>query len=180
MSSGPPNKRFAQFSDDEYDRKLRAAENASTKGQEKRATSFFQEFLRLNSEEDTQEFWAFDDATLDKWLGHFYLKLRKEDGKRYKLNSMTVMKSALQRVLKDKGKPVDISGPAFPVSSKAWRSLELELKKEGLATTENAPEINEAGRSRSRLHVKLFFEVPCLQTKQAGRGGAYIVIGQIC
>lgn len=152
-SSGPPQKRFKTFTDEEYQELLKGADNKNTSGCDSRFMKAFKLYLTENGvPADQQDFWTFDDATLDSWLGRFWLGARQKNSKKYKLNSMINFKTSLTRILKENGNDADVSKKAvFKESVKAWKKMEEGLKEAGLATTENAPEITESGRFSSHF-----------------------------
>lgn len=137
---------FNILSDDEVAEKKRKLENENTIKQEKRANTAFTLFLEASGEENT-EYWDYSLDKLDNYLGKFFLGVEKDEGQKYKLNSLQGLRYALNRILKKKGKKIDIiKDSAFAHSQKCYAAACIELKEEGLGVVDSAPEITEDGK----------------------------------
>ncbi len=90
-----------------------------------------------------------DDKELDQNLAKFFAGARKQCGEKYKLNSMIQFRHSLIRIIRDKREDPNLTNKHFPKAQKAWKMMEEDLKKEGLAVTEGAKEIKQAGNSIS-------------------------------
>lgn len=138
-------RKFNILSDSDVAEKKKKLDNENTVKQEKRANTAFTLFLQAAGEEDL-EYWDFTFDKLDNYLGKFFLGVEKEEGQKYKLTSLQGFRYALNRILKKKGKKVDIiHDSAFTNSQKCYAAACLELKEEGLGAIDSAPEINEDG-----------------------------------
>lgn len=144
-------KRFVTFDEDELDEKLDQAANKNTKNADSKAQRAFTQFL-TESKAPHLEFWTFPNTELDRYLAGFYVGARKQSGKKYKLNSMIQFKHALIRIVRDKRRDSKFDHKDLHYAPKAWKAMEEDLKKEGLAVTEGAVEMTEEGnRFTSRM-----------------------------
>jgi len=148
-----PKTRFVTFDDAELEQKLEDAQNKNTKKAEAKAMKAFRKCLEANNASEQNEFWKMDNETLDKNLAKFYAGARKEEGGKYKLNSMVQFRHSLIRIIRDKRNDPHLTNKHFPKAQKAWKMMEENLKKEGLAVTEGAKEIIEADKYLSELNV---------------------------
>lgn len=137
---------FNILSDDQVAAKKKKLENENTIKQEKRADTAFTLFLQASGETDL-EYWDYDNNKLDKYLGKFFFGVEKAEGEKYKINSLQGFRYALNRILKKKGKKIDIvKDSVFAHSQKCYSAACLELKEEGLGVVDSAPEINDDGK----------------------------------
>ena len=103
------------------------------------AVKLFREYL--TSKNFPAEFENFDPEELDAKLASFYVEMRNKDGQLYKKSIMASYRSGLQRYLRNKSDDeIDImSKTIFNKSSKAYKCMRKELKRQGLAAVHHHP-----------------------------------------
>lgn len=151
---GQPKKRgkkrtFKILTDDEVEGKKKKLENDNTVKQEKASETAFISFLEANGVEGTN-FWLYPVKDLDNYLGKFFLGVEKEEGQKYKLNSLQSFRYGLNRLLKKRGYNMDITkDAAFASSQRCYAAACMELKEIGLGVVDSAPEINDDGKCKN-------------------------------
>lgn len=108
-------------------------------------------------ESKVQTFWLYPVKDLDNYLGKFFLGIEKEQGQKYKLNTLQSFRYGLNRLLKKRGYNMDITkDAAFANSQRCYAAACLELKEIGLGVVDSAPEITDDGKSKYlALHTQL-------------------------
>ena len=114
---------------------------------EKRAHLAFTAYLEgVEPKLHSLEYWLYEPDTLNNYLARFWLGVRQTDGSKYKLNSSCSLMYGLNKILKCHGFPDIHKNDTFISSRRAFEAAKQELVKDGLGTTQSAPEITEAGQ----------------------------------
>ena len=81
-------------------------------------------------------------AELSSLLGHFAMKVRKQNGEEYEPNSITVFFRSFDRYLKDKGQTRSIMlDREFEGSRRVLEAKRKDLRKQGIGTKQKAAEV---------------------------------------
>ena len=152
MAQNQPNK-HQYFTPEELKEKESILENTNTLKKEKRAHLAFTQFLQgITPQLNSVEYWLYETATLNTYLCQFWLGVRQQDGQKYKLNSLQTIMYGINRILKRHGFPDIHKSDEFSSSRRAFDAAKKELVKEGLGTTDSAPDISEHGEKLSVYH----------------------------
>lgn len=131
--------RFASVEGEELTSLFENEDAKNTKRTTMTAVKLFREYL--TSKNFPAEFENFDPEELDAKLASFYVEMRNKDGQLYKKSTMASYRSGLQRYLRNKrDDEIDIkSKTIFNKSSKAYKCMGKELKRQGLAAVHHHP-----------------------------------------
>jgi hypothetical protein len=133
--------RFAIINDAEMKTILENVDAKNTKRVTTTAVKLFRDYLTFKGE--SADFENFTCEKLDELLGKFYVEARTKDGDMYKKSTMLSYRQGLQRFL-EKHRDIDISkGDEFKKSTKAFKCISKELKKQGLAVINHYPAISD-------------------------------------
>ena len=135
-------RRFGALSEDEILSKRQAAVPKNTQKCNTGAATLFREYLR-EKEMDT-DFEQYDETTLVKTLGPFYLNARTKGGELYKATTFENFRYSLNRYLKSP--PVMktyniISSHSFTEANECFKAALCEIKKAGKGAVEHYPMI---------------------------------------
>ena len=98
------------------------------------------------------EYWLYDEPTLDKHLCKFWFTTRqeKDPSKKYKVQSLKSLHYGLNRCLKKWGHLYDITkSDSFIKSQEAFKNAVAELKMEGLGVIIPYKEIKPNGKQKN-------------------------------
>lgn len=144
---------FGDVSDEHIERKREQYKNNNTRKADKKWEKVFKEFLVENDMSD--DFYAFDMETLNKWLGKLWFGARNVKGEHYRANSIKSLKYSLNRSLKSHGKEYDInSSDQFVHSQRAYTDAMKELKALGLGYVVSHKEIIPEGIADFKYNLK--------------------------
>ena len=133
-------------------------QSKNTLNANKKWETVFKEFLKAN--EMDEDFYNFDEETLNTWLSKLWFRARQKQtkeeiqknlpGKRYRANSLKSMRYAINRLLQKNEKQFDIiTSEKFIQSQRAFEDPMKELKTLGYGYVKSHVEITEQGN----LHV---------------------------
>lgn len=149
-------KRFAQTSEDEIQRKQLKINAENTIRANKKCANILREYLKENKQ--NSEFETFDRVRLNETLSHLYVDIRKPDGQRYKATSLESITHGLNRYLRSRphNKPFDIVKDAdFNDSNTYFRAMLAEVKIIGLGNVVHYPAIDKC--DREKLYKSIYF-----------------------
>lgn len=120
----------------------------------------FREYLESKGE--SGDFEHFQCEKLDDLLAKFYMEARTKDGEMYKKSTMLSYRQGLQRYL-ERHKEINIvKGEEFKKSTKAFKCIGNELKKQGLAVIDHYPAILPAAPIiRHCSNVTINYNITC-------------------
>lgn len=99
------------------------------------AVKLFREYLESKGE--SEDFEDFQCEKLDDLLSKFCMEARTKDGEMYKKSTMLSYRQGLQRYLERHKEINIIKGEEFKKSTKAFKCIGKELKKQGLAVIDH-------------------------------------------
>ena len=146
-------KRFAQTSEDEIQRKQLKINAENTIRANKKCA---REYLKENKQ--NSEFETFDRVRLNETLSHLYVDIRKLDGQRYKATSLESIRHGLNRYLRSSphNKPFYIVKDADINDSNTNVSAMLtEVTRLGLGNVVHYPAIDK--HDREKLYKSVYF-----------------------
>ena len=146
-------KRFAQTSEDEIQRKQLKINAENTIRANKKCA---REYLKENKQ--NSEFETFDRVRLNETLSHLYVDIRKPDGQRYKATSLESIRHGLNRYLRSSphNKPFYIVKDADINDSNTNVSAMLtEVTRLGLGNVVHYPAIDKY--DREKLYKSVYF-----------------------
>jgi hypothetical protein len=146
-------KRFAQTSEDEIQRKQLKINAENTIRANKKCA---REYLKENKQ--NSEFETFDRVRLNETLSHLYVDIRKPDGQRYKATSLESIRHGLNRYLRSSphNKPFYIVKDADINDSNTNVSAMLtEVTRLGLGNVVHYPAIDK--HDREKLYKSVYF-----------------------
>ena len=150
-------KHFQEFTEEEIAAKRIKVQKKNTIKSNVSTSNQFQAYLaQLNEQID---FWEYESAKLDEFLGKFWFAVRQSKqnsngtDKKYTVQSLHSLRYGLKHVLKDKEYRYNIiTLDYFTKSQQLFEDACRELKAEGLGSIKHYPEITPSDNFNSYFH----------------------------
>ena len=156
------NNCFATRTDEEISKVRLEVQPKNTVNADRKWESVFKEFLRASDMDE--DFYAFDEKTLNEWLSRLWFQARQkqtkqemlanEAGKRYRANSLKSMRYAINRLLSKHENRFDIiASDKFVECQRAFDDAIKELKQLGYGYVVSHVEILNSGTWKKTLNI---------------------------